>query len=74
VGALLGAAVGAGVALLLAPRTGKETRERLARKTREIKNRAAGAIEQARETVRRESNEIAEQALKTVASVHEMIR
>src|SRR5436309_1236867 len=29
VGTLLGAAVGAGAALLLAPRTGKETRERL---------------------------------------------
>jgi gas vesicle protein len=74
VGAVVGAAVGAGVALLLAPRTGKETRSLLASKTREIKDRAASALEQARETVRRESKGAAAQAMKEVASVHELVR
>jgi len=54
VGTVVGAAVGAGVALLMAPRTGKETRTWLARGMREVKGRATNALEQARETVRRE--------------------
>lgn len=74
VGAVVGAAVGAGVALLVAPRTGKEARNWLARSTREIKHRATGALQQAKETVRRETKGIAGQAVKDIASVHELIR
>jgi gas vesicle protein len=55
VGAILGAAVGAGVALLCAPRSGKETRELLARKSREIRERAARAFVQGRHTARRQA-------------------
>ena len=68
VGAVVGAAVGAGVALLLAPRTGKETRDWLARSTREIKDRATSAFEQAKETVRQETKGIAGQAVKEARS------
>ena len=64
VGAVVGAAVGAGVALLLAPRTGKETRDWLARSTREIKDRATSAFEQAKEAVRQEAKGISGQAAK----------
>jgi gas vesicle protein len=73
VGAVVGAAVGAGVALLLAPRTGKEARTWLARNTREIKDRATSAFEQAKETVRREK-EIAGREGKEIAMAHEMKR
>ena len=74
VSAVVGAAVGAGIALLVAPRTGKETRKWLARSTREIKERAASALQQARETVRRETKGIAGQAAKEIASVHDLVR
>ena len=51
-GSVLGAAVGAGIALLYAPRSGKESREWLARQTRELKDRVAGAYEQTKDAVR----------------------
>jgi gas vesicle protein len=47
----IGALMGAGMALLYAPRSGKETRELLAQRTRELKNRASDALDQAKETV-----------------------
>lgn len=54
VGALVGAAVGAGVALLVAPYSGQETRQRLARGTRDLKDKVTSAFEQAREAIHRE--------------------
>jgi gas vesicle protein len=42
----VGAMLGAGVALLLAPRSGKETREMLGKKARDLKDAAADAIDQ----------------------------
>lgn len=42
---LLGAALGAGVALLLAPASGEETRRRLARQARELRDSAEEAID-----------------------------
>jgi len=72
-GAVVGAAVGAGIALLLAPRTGKETRSWLARNTRELKDRATSALEQAKETVRREKD-IAGREAKEFASAHDLNR
>jgi YtxH-like protein len=44
VAALVGAAVGAGMALLFAPRSGSETRRWLAHTTREIKARTTSAF------------------------------
>jgi len=54
-GALVGAAVGAGVALLVAPYSGEETRHRLARSTRDIKQKVSHAFDKAREAVRQEA-------------------
>jgi gas vesicle protein len=48
VGLLLGAALGAGVALLLAPRSGKETRRRLADTGGRWNNAARSKVAQAR--------------------------
>lgn len=67
VAAVVGAAVGAGVALLFAPCSGKETREWVAKKTGELKDRAAaefehakGAVLAATQNVGRDAEEIAE--------------
>jgi hypothetical protein len=51
--ALVGAAVGAGVALLFAPCSGKETRGWLGHKGHEIKDRTTSAFEHVREATRR---------------------
>jgi len=48
----IGGLVGAGVALLLAPQSGKETRDLLSRKSRELTDRAGSALDSARESVR----------------------
>ena len=59
VAAVVGAAVGAGVALLLAPRSGRETREWLANRGRELKDRTMNAFEQGKEATRRAAVEMA---------------
>jgi gas vesicle protein len=51
-GFLVGAAVGAVVALLVAPATGADTRRRLGETTRHLKEGASGKIEQVRNTFR----------------------
>lgn len=50
IGFVLGAALGAGIALLLAPRSGKETRQRLADTGQRWRNAARGTLGQALET------------------------
>ena len=74
VGAVVGAAVGVGAALLFAPRTGKETRKWLASNTRDLKDRATAALDQARESVQRETKGIVGQAVKDIASVQTATR
>jgi gas vesicle protein len=56
--AIVGAAVGAGIALLFAPCSGKETRDWLAHSTREIKDRTANAFDQGKNSIRRAASEI----------------
>lgn len=51
-GFVLGAVIGAGVALLLAPRTGKETRQRLADAGRRWGGAARSKLDQARDTAK----------------------
>lgn len=50
-GFALGAVVGAGIALLLAPESGKKTRERLASAAQKLGRTAGDTFDQARETV-----------------------
>ncbi len=73
VGAIVGAVVGAGVALLFAPRTGKESRDWLARSAREINDKAVSAFAQAEDTVQREK-EIARREAKEIARVQDLNR
>ena len=47
----IGALVGTGAALLYAPRSGKETRELLAKKGRELKDRAVDVLEEGKDFV-----------------------
>jgi gas vesicle protein len=54
----VGALVGAGIALLYAPQSGRDTRELLARKTRELKDRAGEALDDAKEMVRGKRDQI----------------
>lgn len=49
VGALIGAAVGAGAALLLAPQTGEEARQGLARRGRRLRARTENAWDDLRD-------------------------
>jgi gas vesicle protein len=59
VAAVVGAAVGAGVALLYAPCSGKETRGWLAHRTRVIKGKTSNVVEHGKEAVRRVAKELA---------------
>jgi len=52
--AIVSAAVGAGVALLCAPQSGRESREWLARRARELKERVATALEQGKDAIGKE--------------------
>lgn len=49
---LVGAAVGAGVALLCAPYSGEETRQLLARRGRDLKDRVTGAVDATKDAIR----------------------
>jgi gas vesicle protein len=53
---LVGAAVGAGVALLYAPYSGEETRNLLARRSRDLKDRVSGAVDATRDAIRDQLN------------------
>lgn len=48
---LLGAALGAGLALMFAPQSGDETRAQLRRTARKVKRRARAVVEDGREAV-----------------------
>lgn len=54
-----GAIVGAAIALLYAPQSGKETRELLAKKASELKEATAEKIEKGKEFIRKKKAELA---------------
>ena len=54
----IGALVGTGAALLYAPRSGKETRDLIAKKGRELKGQATGALDDAKDFVQGKKAEI----------------
>lgn len=58
VAAVVGAAVGAGIALLFAPSSGRETRTWLAQRARELKDRTMTAYEQGRDATLRAAREL----------------
>jgi gas vesicle protein len=60
--AVVGAAVGAGVALLFAPWSGKETRGWLAERTQDLKGRTTNAFEQGKASIRRAAKELGKDA------------
>lgn len=62
VSALAGAAVGAGVALLLAPQSGKETRDAIASKIGEAKDATVDALGNAKDAVVEKSDELLKKA------------
>ena len=70
-GFVLGALVGAGVALMYAPCSGKDTRQLLSRKTRELKDKSASLFEDTKDMVRREGKNILSEA-KDIANAHGM--
>ena len=54
----VGALVGAGIALLYAPQSGRETRDLLAKKTRELKEKAGDTLADAKEMFRGKKDQI----------------
>jgi len=62
VAAVVGAAVGAGVALLFAPCSGKETRGWLVDRAQDLKGKTMNAFEQGKASMRRAANEIGKDA------------
>jgi gas vesicle protein len=61
-GLALGALVGAGVALLLAPRSGEETRHAVSRRAKRVARDARDRYDEMRDTVRRARRERHEEA------------
>ncbi|MFA7230937.1 MAG: YtxH domain-containing protein [Victivallaceae bacterium] len=55
-----GAIAGAGIALLYAPSSGQETREALARRSRELKDKVSGSLDDAKEMLYEKKAMIAE--------------
>lgn len=66
---LLGAAVGAGVSLLLAPRSGKETREKLGDWLDERREKSAELLHKIKEAVPEKTERIAQVKDQIVAAV-----
>ena len=58
-GTIIGAAIGAGMVLLFAPRSGRETRKLIAQGARGVKEKALLALEQGKHAMRREVENVA---------------
>ena len=56
---IVGAVVGAGLALLYAPRTGREMRSLLRERSREMKDKTEDALQEARDAIRDRKAEVA---------------
>jgi len=54
----VGALVGAAVAVLFAPRSGKETRDLLAKKTSDLKGKVGEALHEAKEAISQKKAEV----------------
>jgi gas vesicle protein len=72
-GLFAGAVIGAGVALLFAPKSGTETREILGEQYRGLANRVSEATETLRQQARERGQQISSQLSDRVSSVTERI-
>jgi gas vesicle protein len=72
-GLFAGAVIGAGVALLFAPKTGNETRELLGQQYRGLADRVNEATETLKEQARERSQQITSQLSDRVSSVTERL-
>ncbi len=76
-GLLIGGLAGAGAALLLAPQSGKETRDQIQQKTLELRDRTAetveGAVSQVKSQTRRITSGVREKAEELQHQGQEMI-
>jgi gas vesicle protein len=70
---LLGLALGAGVALLFAPRSGRETRRELNRRANRVKDAAHGMAEDLTETVRDRFQEARQQVEDRIDSARQAV-
>ncbi len=70
---LLGAAVGAGVALLLAPQSGAETRKQIAEKTRKLGDELDHRVQGVKEEVKHRSGDL-KQALSAGKDAYDRAR
>lgn len=61
-GLVVGGAIGAGAALLNAPRSGKTTRRQLRRKASEVQQQAGEKVDEVRERVQKTSDAVSERA------------
>ena len=66
---ILGAMVGAGIALLLAPRSGKETQEQLMTRARELREAAQKRVRAAQEEIEEKLGQAGEQVRDQIESV-----
>jgi gas vesicle protein len=72
-GLFAGAVIGAGVALLFAPKTGSETRELLGQQYRGLADRVSDATESIRQQARERGQQITSQLSDRVSSVTDRI-
>lgn len=70
---LVGMAIGAGVALLLAPRSGRETRRDLRRRARKVRDAAEGMAEELTETVADKFHEARQQVEERIDSARQAV-
>lgn len=65
----VGGMIGAGVALLMAPQSGQETRDQIRNKSLELKDRAVETAEDTRERAARALNDVTQQTKEKVSSI-----
>ncbi|MFN6115994.1 MAG: YtxH domain-containing protein [Flavobacteriales bacterium] len=73
-GFLAGAAIGAAIGVLLAPRSGKETRERMAGKAKDAKDDLEDMIDQARTEWAKAKGKVVNTATMTKEEVSDFVR
>lgn len=65
----IGGLIGAGIALLMAPQSGQETRDRIRNKSVEIKDKAIETAEDTRERASKALNDVTQQTKEKVSSL-----